>query len=100
MTISWKPVNSGISTRTRDLSSPTGYNDFEHKSTDSDPKDAEEAFLTDGEDSYTNYSITLGKSWEGLDFALSWIDTTLDDEECFNTSWCDSTLLFSISKSM
>ena len=76
-----------------------GYNKFENKSTDSG-KDGEEAFLTDGEDKYTDYSITLGKSWQGLDFALSWIDTTLDDEECFDTSWCDSTLLFSISKSM
>ena len=74
-----------------------GYNKF--KSTDSG-KDGEEAFLTDGEDKYTDYSITLGKSWQGLDFALSWVDTTLDDEECFDTSWCDSTLLFSISKSM
>jgi hypothetical protein len=76
-----------------------GYNKFENKSTDSG-KDGEEAFLTDGEDKYTDYSITLGKSWQGLDFALSWVDTTLDDEECFDTSWCDSTLLFSISKSM
>ena len=68
-----------------------GYNKFENKSTDSG---------NDGEDKYTDYSITLGKSWQGLDFALSWVDTTLDDEECFDTSWCDSTLLFSISKSM
>jgi uncharacterized protein (TIGR02001 family) len=77
-----------------------GYNDFEYADDDSDAKDAASAFLTDGEDSYSDYSITLGKSWQGLDFALSWIDTDLDDDECFDTSWCDSSVVFSVSKSM
>lgn len=77
-----------------------GYNSFEYDSDDSDVKDAERAFLTDGEDAYSDYSITLGKSWQGLDFALSWIDTDLDDEECFDSSACDSSVVFSVSKSL
>jgi uncharacterized protein (TIGR02001 family) len=77
-----------------------GYNSFEYDSNDSKLKDAERAFLSDGEDSYSDYSITIGKSWQGLDFSLSWIDTDLDDEECFDTSWCDSSVVFAISKSL
>lgn len=77
-----------------------GYNDFEFDSDDSDPEDASEAFLGDGEDSYTDFSITLSKSYVGLDFALSWVDTSLDDDECWGTDWCDSSVVFSVSKSM
>jgi len=77
-----------------------GYNDFEFASDDSDPEDASEAFLGDGEDSYSDYSISLSKSYLGLDFALSWIDTDLDEDECWGTDWCDSSVVFSVSKSM
>jgi uncharacterized protein (TIGR02001 family) len=77
-----------------------GYNDFEYADDDSDPKDQEQAFLFDGEDSYSDYSITLSKSYVGLDFSLSWVDTDLDDDECGGTDWCDSSVVFSVSKSM
>jgi len=77
-----------------------GFSSFEYDSDDSDVKDAERAFLTDGEDEYADYSITLGKSWQGLDFALSWVDTDLDDEECFDSNICDSSVIFSVSKSL
>ena len=77
-----------------------GYNDFEYDSDDSDNKDADQAFLGDGEDSYSDYSISLSKSYAGLDFSLSWVDTDLDDEECWDTNWCDSSVIFAISKSM
>ncbi len=77
-----------------------GYNDFEFASDDSDPEDASEAFLGDGEDSYSDYSISLSKSYLGLDFALSWVDTDLNDDECWGTDWCDSSVVFSVSKSM
>ncbi len=77
-----------------------GLNSFEFDSDDSDPKDAEQAFLGDGEDSYSDYSITLNKSWSGLDFSLSWIDTDLDSDECWGTDWCDSSVVFAISKSL
>lgn len=76
-----------------------GYNSFEFASDDK-PKDAEQAFLSNGEDSYSDYSITLNKSWVGVDFSLSWIDTDLDSKDCFDTDWCDSSVVFAISKSM
>ncbi len=77
-----------------------GFNDFENSSDDSNPKDANEAFLSDGEDSYTDFSVTFSKSIAGLDFALSFVDTDLDEDECWGTDWCDSSAIFSISKSM
>lgn len=77
-----------------------GFNSFEHDSEDSDPKDAEEAFLSDGEDEYSDYHITFTKTIKGLDFSLSWMDTDLDSSECFDTDWCDSSVVFAISKSM
>ena len=77
-----------------------GFNSFEFDSNDSNPKDAEQAFLSGGEDSYSDYSITLSKSFSGLDFSLSWIDTDLDKDECFGTDWCDSSVVFAISKSL
>ena len=77
-----------------------GFNSFEFDSDDSNPKDASQAFLGDGEDSYSDYSITLNKSFSGLDFSLSWIDTDLDKDECWGTDWCDSSVVFAISKSL
>ena len=77
-----------------------GYNDFEFSSDDSNPKDAEQAFLGDGEDSYSDYSVTLSKELAGVDVSLSWVDTDLSESECFGTNWCDSTVVFAISKSL
>lgn len=77
-----------------------GYNDFEYSSTDSDPSDAEQAFLSAGEDSYSDYSIGLSKTVAGVDLSLTWVDTDLSDSECFGTNWCDSTVVFAVSKSM
>jgi len=77
-----------------------GYNDFEFSSTDSNAKDAEQAFLTDGEDSYSDYSIGVSKAFAGVDVSLTWIDTDLDKSECFDSNLCDSTVVFAISKSL
>ncbi|MDX2349710.1 MAG: TorF family putative porin [Porticoccus sp.] len=77
-----------------------GMNFFEFASGDSKAKDADQAFLGDDEDSYSDYSITLNKSYMGVDFSLSWIDTDLDKDECWGTDWCDSSVVFAISKSM
>ena len=77
-----------------------GFNSFEHDSDDSDPKDAEEAFLGDGEDEYSDYHITFTKTFYDLDFSISWMDTDLDSDECWGTDWCDSSVVFAISKSM
>ncbi|PCJ38286.1 MAG: hypothetical protein COA75_00555 [Cellvibrionales bacterium] len=77
-----------------------GYNDFEFSSTDSNAKDAEQAFLSDGEDSYSDYSIGVSKAFAGVDVSLTWVDTDLDKSECFGTNWCDSTVVFAISKDL
>jgi uncharacterized protein (TIGR02001 family) len=69
-----------------------GYNDFDEVGffgADSD------------EDSYTDWSITLGYSVFGVDVAVAYVDTDLDDEDCFgDADTCGSTAVFSISKSM
>jgi len=65
-----------------------GYNDFEDE------------FLANDEDSYTDYSVTLGYTFKGVDFSVAWVGTDLDDEDCWNSNICDDTAVFSISKSM
>lgn len=53
------------------------------------------------EDSYTDYSITLGYTFKGVDLSVAWVGTDLDDEDCFNGSnICDDTAVFTISKSL
>ena len=53
------------------------------------------------EDAYSDWSIGISTSAAGLDFSLQYIDTDLDDEDCFGgTQLCDSTAVFSISKSL
>lgn len=73
------------------LSFLTGYQDFK-----------DDTF--GNEDSYVHYGVTLGKSALGLDFALSWSDTDISKNECeaggFGRHDCDSTLVFSITKTM
>lgn len=77
-----------------------GYNSFDVASGDSNLKDAEKAFLSDNADSYSDYSITLSKTVAGLDLALAWVDTDLDKDELFGSNWADSTVVFSVSKSL
>ncbi len=73
------------------LSFLTGYQDFK-----------DDTF--GNEDSYVHYGVTLGKSALGFDFALSWSDTDISKNECsaggFERHDCDSTVVFSISKTM
>lgn len=56
------------------------------------------------EDGYTHYGVTLGKSAMGFDFALTFSDTDLSKDECsaggFGSNDCDSTVVFSISKTL
>jgi uncharacterized protein (TIGR02001 family) len=77
-----------------------GYNDLDYADDDNNPKDAARAFLTDGEDSYWDYAITLGKTMHGLDFTLSWIDTDLSTSECFDDNLCKGSLVLAVSKSL
>jgi uncharacterized protein (TIGR02001 family) len=67
-----------------------GYNDF----------DKAGEFLSNDQDSYTDWSISLGYSWAGVDFSVAYVDTDLNDEDVYDTNWADSTAVFTISKSM
>jgi len=66
-----------------------GYNDLDKQD-----------FLTDGADSYTDYSVSLGYTFKGVDFSVAWVGTDLDDSECFYSDICDDTAVFTISKSL
>lgn len=57
-------------------------------------------FLSSDEDNYTDYSVTLGYAWAGVDFSVAYVGTTLDDDDVFGTDWGDDTAVFTISKSM
>ncbi len=66
-----------------------GYNDFD-----------DEGFFATDETNYTDYSITLGYTFKGVDLSVAWVGTDLDDEDCWDTNYCDDTAVFSISKSL
>ena len=57
-------------------------------------------FLSSNEDTYFDYSVSLSKEWVGVEWALAWVGTDLDDDDVFGTDWADDTVVFSISKSM
>lgn len=72
------------------LSFHAGYNDL----------DEDGGFLATDEDSYVDYSISLGKAVAGVDLSLAYVGTNLDEEDVFDTDWGEDTVVFSISKSM
>lgn len=51
-------------------------------------------FFTEGEKTYLDWSIGLHKSWQEIDFALTYVDTDIS-----GVSEADARLIFSISKS-
>ncbi|MEJ2532626.1 MAG: TorF family putative porin, partial [Halioglobus sp.] len=57
-------------------------------------------FLSSDEDTYFDYSVSVSKEWAGVEWALAWVGTDLDDDDVFGTDWADDTVVFSISKSM
>ena len=59
-----------------------------------DASDADFDFFG-SDDSYTDWSVTVGYNYLGLDFALAYVDTDLDDLDA-----ADARAVFSISKSM
>ncbi|TDG15305.1 hypothetical protein E2F43_03465 [Seongchinamella unica] len=67
-----------------------GYNDLEDDTT----------FLSDGQDSYTDYSVGLTWTVLGVDLGATYVGTTLDEDEVFGTDWGEDTVVFSIAKSM
>lgn len=69
-----------------------GYNDFDNNKSST--------FLTDDEDAYTDYSVSLTYTFKGVDLAVAYVGTDLDKSECFDSNICDDTAVFSISKSL
>ena len=60
----------------------------------------DDGFFSSDEDDYKDWSIGVTKTMWDLDFDLSYIDTNLSDSDCFGNNVCDSTVVFSISKSL
>ncbi len=57
--------------------------------------------INGSEDSYGDWSVGVSTSAAGLDISLQYIDTSLDEEECFGGSkLCDSSAVLTISKSL
>lgn len=54
--------------------------------------DEEDLFFADL-DSYTDYSITVGKEFGGLALSASVVGTDLSDEECWATDWCEPSVI-------
>lgn len=56
------------------------------------------------EDSYNDWSIGLTKTLAGLDFGLTYTDTSLSDDECSNfigkDDYCDANFVVSVSKTL
>ncbi len=56
---------------------------------------------TFGAPDYSDYSVSLSKTWADVDFALTWFDTDLSANQCFGGSdVCDSRVVFGLSKSL
>lgn len=51
-------------------------------------------------DNYSDWSLGVSKSMWDLDFDLSYVDTDLSKGDCGGSKICDSTVVFSISKSL
>ena len=63
-------------------------------------KASQKGFFATEEDDYMDWSVGISKSVAGVDLGLAYVDTNRDDTDCFNSSICDSTVVFSISKSL
>jgi uncharacterized protein (TIGR02001 family) len=55
-------------------------------------------WLSDGADSYTDWSVAVSKSFGGFDFTLSYVDTDLSKDEAWDTDWAESRAVFSVGK--
>ena len=53
-----------------------------------------------GTPDYTDWMVSLAKSWNIFTFKIAYIDTDIDDAECFGgTDFCDGTGVFTVSSS-
>lgn len=62
---------------------------------DNSAEDFESLF---GDEEYVDWSLTLSKEWGGVEWALAYVDTDIDDDVCDEA--CNSTIVVSVSKSM
>ena len=76
------------------LSAHFGYQTIDDGSVNDD------GFFSSDEDSYKDWSFGVSRSFMGADLDLSYIDTNLGKSDCFGTKICDSTVVFSVSKSL
>jgi len=67
-----------------------GYNDL----------DEDGGFLSDGQDSYIDYSLGLTTSVANVDLTFAVVGTDLDEDEVFDTDWGESSVVFTIAKSL
>lgn len=59
--------------------------------------DEEDTF---GTDDYLDWKVGISKSLAGMDFEVAYMDTDLDDDDCFGgTDFCDARAVFTASKS-
>ncbi len=56
-------------------------------------------FLSSDEDGYTDYSVSLSKTLWGVDWAIAYTGTDLDDDDLFGNNWGDNEVIYSMSKS-
>jgi uncharacterized protein (TIGR02001 family) len=63
-------------------------------------KASQGGFFSSEEDSYVDWSVGICNAAGGVDLGLTYVDTNLDDADCFSSSICDSTVIFSVSKSL
>lgn len=52
----------------------------------------EEAFLFE-DDSYLDYSVSVGKEFGGLSLSASLVGTDISDEACFDLDWCEPSVI-------
>lgn len=57
-------------------------------------------FLSSDEDRYTDYAVGISRDIAGLNFALAYVGTDLDDDDVFGTDWADGIAQFTISAEM
>jgi uncharacterized protein (TIGR02001 family) len=56
-------------------------------------------FLATDEDAYTDYSVSVSRDFMGLNFAVAYVGTDLDDEDVFDTDWGDGAFIGTLSAS-
>jgi len=82
------------------LNAHWAYNHFE---TRQDNQGSNSNFGLSGNQSYADWSLGVSTSWLSVTWALTYVDTNISKDSCFgppNSSLCEATAVFSISKSL